>query len=106
MKIDPNVSLPQNSASQRVEQSSSAPARAQGEKATVARKDVQDQAQISVDQGRVNQLQAEVTRLPDVRQDRVEALQRAVQDGSFQVSNEQIADKLFAELLGDTLFNK
>jgi flagellar biosynthesis anti-sigma factor FlgM len=106
MKIDPNVSLPQNSASQRVEQSSSAPARAQSEKATVARKDVQDQAQLSVDQGRVNQLQAEVARLPDVRQDRVEALQRAVQDGSFQVSNEQIADKLFAELLGDTLFNK
>lgn len=89
-----------------VEPSSSSPAHAQGEKATGARKDVRDQAQLSVDQGKVNQLQAELARLPDVRRDRVEALQWAVRDGSFQVSNEQIADKLFSELLGDTLFNK
>lgn len=106
MKIDPNVPLPENISSQRAEQSSSATAPAPSEKETLAPKGALDQARLSVDLERVNQLQTELARLPEARQERVEALQRAMQEGSFQATNEQIADSILSELLGESLSNR
>jgi flagellar biosynthesis anti-sigma factor FlgM len=43
-------------------------------------------------------LTAQVNQLPDVRQERVAALASAVQNGTYQVSPEQTADAMLAEL--------
>ena len=60
---------------------------------------VQDEARLSVDGKKTQHLESEIVKLPDVRTARVEALRRAVQDGSYQVSDEQIADSMISELL-------
>ena len=61
---------------------------------------VGDQAQLSVARDKIDQLQVELNRLPEVRQDRVQALQRALKEGRYRVSNEQIAEAVFSEFLG------
>ena len=48
----------------------------------------------------VSALAAQVKQMPDVRQERVAALQQAVQSGQYQVSDKQIAEALHAQLLG------
>src|SRR5919197_6139768 len=48
---------------------------------------------------RVRELQAQIQQLPEDRQSRVEALARAVHDGQYQVSAEQIAQALFSEMV-------
>jgi flagellar biosynthesis anti-sigma factor FlgM len=63
-------------------------------------KAVNDQAQLSASQSRVQDLQAQLTRLPDVRQDRVTALQKALGNGSFNVSDEQLADAMLGDFFG------
>ena len=54
----------------------------------------------SLSNGVVSQLAAKVQQMPDIRQDRVEALRQAVQSGQYQVSDQQIADAIGANLLG------
>lgn len=58
-----------------------------------------DTAVISPAQSRIQALAAQVNRLPEVRQDKVAALGRAIQDGNYQVSAEQTAEALFSELI-------
>jgi len=38
-----------------------------------------------------------LSRLPEIRQDRVEALKQMVQAGTYQVSSEEIAERMLAE---------
>ena len=59
----------------------------------------QDRASISAEARQVSELRTELSGLPDIRQDRVEALRRAIQEGSFQVSDKQIADALLSDWL-------
>lgn len=44
-------------------------------------------------------LSAQFAATPEVRQNRVEALRQAINDGTYQVSPQQVAHSLFAELL-------
>lgn len=60
----------------------------------------QDQAQLSVDSGTVQQLKARVSQLPEIRQERVNALRQAVSSGSYQISNQQLGDAIGSDLLG------
>ena len=60
---------------------------------------IRDEAQLSVSREQVQRLEAEVARVPEVRQERVEALRTALQEGRYRVSNEQIANALFSDLL-------
>jgi flagellar biosynthesis anti-sigma factor FlgM len=55
---------------------------------------------LSVDGDKVQQLKADLAAVPDVRQDRVAALQKAVTSGSFNVSGQQIAQAMSSDLLG------
>jgi flagellar biosynthesis anti-sigma factor FlgM len=48
----------------------------------------------------VSKLVAQVRQLPEVRQERVAALKKAIQSGQYQVSDRQIADALHAQLFG------
>ena len=61
-----------------------------------------DEVRFSVDGEKVQQLKADLAGMPDVRQQRVEALKRAIDDGSYQVSNEQVADAMFRDHLDST----
>jgi len=47
----------------------------------------------------VSALAAQVKQLPDVRQERVAALRQAVESGQYQVSDQQIAEALHAQIL-------
>jgi anti-sigma28 factor (negative regulator of flagellin synthesis) len=46
----------------------------------------------------VQALAAQVNELPEIRQEKVAALGRAVQSGNYQVTPEQTADALLSEL--------
>ena len=52
---------------------------------------------------KVQQLEAELAGLPEVRQEKIQPLQQAVQEGRYQVSDEQLAQAIFADLLAPTL---
>lgn len=51
------------------------------------------------DRVRIRALEAGINRLPDLRQDKVEALQRTVNNGTYSVGSEQIADAIFSEMV-------
>ncbi len=57
-----------------------------------------DTATLSQEQGRVQELTSQVNQLPEVRQDKVAALQRAIQEGSYQVTPGQAADALMSAM--------
>ncbi|HMD83916.1 MAG TPA: flagellar biosynthesis anti-sigma factor FlgM [Terriglobia bacterium] len=60
----------------------------------------QDQAQLSVDNGTIQQLKSSLSQVPEIRQDRVDALRQAVSNGSYQVSDQQLSDAIGSDLLG------
>ena len=96
MKIDAPLTFPQQAEPQRVGTIGSAPVQNQG--GTIAL--TPDSAHLSVDGDKVQQLKADLAAVPDVRQDRVAALQKAVTSGSFNVSGQQIAQAMSSDLLG------
>jgi len=54
---------------------------------------------VEVGRGETSRLAAEVASLPDVRAERVEALQTAIAQGSYQVPAEDIAASIIEELV-------
>jgi len=60
----------------------------------------QDQAQLSVDNSTMQSLKASLSRMPEVRQERVDALRQAISSGSYQVSDQQLSDAISSDLLG------
>ena len=96
MKIDTPLTFPQQIEPQRVGTTGSAPAQNLG--GTVAL--TPDSAQLSVDGEKVQQLKSGLAAMPDVRQDRVAALQQAITSGSYNVSGPQIAQAMPSDLLG------
>ena len=63
----------------------------------------QDQAQLSVDNNTIQQLKANLSQVPEVRQERVDALRQAVSSGSYQVSDQQLSDAIGSDLLGKVI---
>jgi flagellar biosynthesis anti-sigma factor FlgM len=57
-----------------------------------------DTAKLSQDQGRVQQLASQVNQLPEIRQDKVAALQRVIEEGSYRVTPEQAAEALLTAI--------
>ena len=93
MRIDPEY---EGAASTRVGPGSVANSRsaaAQSEAGSAA-----DSAQLSPDQVRVQALVAQVNALPEIRQDGVDALGRAVREGNYQVSAEQTAAAMVSDI--------
>jgi negative regulator of flagellin synthesis FlgM len=96
MKIDSNLLFPDNPQVNGVgNQGSSSP-----QKKPPVSQGSPDSVQLSVDQSTIRALQDKLGNVPDVRSQRVAALQDAIRNGSYQVSNEKIADAMFNELLG------
>jgi flagellar biosynthesis anti-sigma factor FlgM len=59
-----------------------------------------DQARFSFDQARVHSLEAEVMAQPEIRGQKVGALQKLLVTGRYTVSDAQIAHAMVAELAG------
>jgi len=57
-------------------------------------------SEVSLSDTNVAALKAQLANLPGVRQDRVEALQQAIQNGSYQVDSRQLADAIQSDLFG------
>jgi len=96
MRVDGPLSVPENSQPQNVTRSGS-PTR-QSPPAPV--NSGQDQAQLSVDNNTIQQLKANLSQVPEVRQERVDALRQAVSNGSYRVSDQQLSDAIGSDLLG------
>jgi flagellar biosynthesis anti-sigma factor FlgM len=59
----------------------------------------QDQAQLSVDGQAIQQLKATLSGVPEIRQERVNALRQAVSGGNYQISDQQLSDAIASDLL-------
>jgi flagellar biosynthesis anti-sigma factor FlgM len=59
----------------------------------------EDQAQLSGSHVQVNALAAQASQLPEVRQERVQALRQAVQSGQYTASPEEVAGAMFADMI-------
>ena len=97
MKIDAPLNFPQQVEPKRVETAGSAPSRNPSETGAAS----PDLAQFSVDGEKVQQLKSSLAGVPDVRQDRVAALQQAIASGSYSVSGQKIAESMSSDLLGE-----
>ena len=61
----------------------------------------QDQATISAEAHQLAGLRATLEQVPEIRHDRVDSLRRALQEGAYEVSDEQIAEALLRDLSGN-----
>jgi negative regulator of flagellin synthesis FlgM len=97
MKIDAPLAFPEQVGPQRVGTTGPSPNQNKAGSAGLS----PDEAQFSVDSEKVQQLKTDLTGLPDLRQDRVTALKQALEEGSYNVSGEQIAQAMSSELVGE-----
>jgi len=88
MRIDPNIRTPEAADAARPSKSSRPAVEGGG-----------DRAQFGHDHAHLQSLEAKVTGLPEVRGQKVEALRQVMRNGSYEVTPEQTADALFAEML-------
>lgn len=97
MKIDPNLSVHLQQQNQSVQKPANKPL---DQKQSESNLVVGDQVNLSADQQKADQLKTELNGLPEVRQDRVEQVRQAIQSGSYQVTDEQIAEAIISETIG------
>jgi flagellar biosynthesis anti-sigma factor FlgM len=60
----------------------------------------EDTAQLSFAGGAVSALKSRLASMPEVRQERVQALRQALASGAYRVNSQQLADAVFNDLLG------
>jgi len=97
MKIDAPLALPEQVGPQGVGTAGRSQNQDEGGGVTLS----PDQVQFSVDGETVQQLKTDLAGLPDLRQDRVAALKQAIEEGSYNVSGQQIAQAMSSDLLGE-----
>jgi flagellar biosynthesis anti-sigma factor FlgM len=97
MKIDAPLAFPESVGTQRVETTGTSPNQNQTERVNLS----PDEVQLSVGGEKIQQLKAHLTGLPDMRQDRVTALKQAIDQGDYRVSDQQIAQAMSSDLLGN-----
>ena len=99
MRIDAPLPLPENLQPHKVARSGSSTQQSRPAPVDSG----QDQAQLSVDSDTVQQLKANLSQVPEVRQERVNALRQAMSSGSYQVSDQQLSDAMGSDLLAGQL---
>ncbi len=97
MKIDASLGFPEQGGPQKVGTTGSSPSQNQGERIGFS----PDEVKFSVDGEKVQQLKADLAGLPDLRQQRIVALRQAITDGSYKVSDQQIAQAMSSDLLDE-----
>ncbi len=73
------------------------------EKAGAANLVPEEKVNLSTTAKDVQTLNSAVSQLPDVRQEKVQALKEQVEKGAYQVNAEQVAEKMVGESLFDIL---
>jgi negative regulator of flagellin synthesis FlgM len=63
----------------------------------------QDQVSVSDQAKEIGRLQAEVSKLPDVRTDRVGEVKNAINNGVYNVNGEEVAGKMLKEAVIDSV---
>ena len=103
MRIDPSYQYLHNTASDAVgnakDQSKIAP-QSGVERASASNAGAGDTVQFSSAMGEVQRLQAQLANTPEVRSDRVAALQQQIEQGTYKPSGQQIAGAILSDLLG------
>jgi flagellar biosynthesis anti-sigma factor FlgM len=97
MRIDPQIPAAENTGTSRVNDAQSGAAKGASTPLTSGPNDT---VQLSSGQATVRQLVTQLSQIPDVRQDKVNALAAQIQSGTFQRSNEQVAGAITSQLLG------
>ncbi len=92
MRIDANHKL------QNVTDISPEQANTRTQNSTVKISFADDRAELSPDQVRVQSLASQANNLPDVRQEKVQALGLAIQQGRYNVTPEQTAAAMLGEM--------
>ena len=92
MRIDNNTRIPDATGAGQAKPSSSAVA---GSGSALA----SDTAKLSTGQSAVQALAANVNDVPEIRQERVAALAKALREGSYQVTPEQTAEALISHVM-------
>lgn len=95
MRVDLRTQATEPADKSKTERARSAPASGEHGNNTAAL----DQASFSFDQTRVKALESEVLAQPEVRQQKVDLLRQAVGKGEYAVSDGQVADAMFADLV-------
>lgn len=62
-----------------------------------------DQVTVSESAKEIGRLQAEVSKVPDIRADRVDEVKNAINAGTYNVKGEAVAGKLVKEAIIDSL---
>ncbi len=94
MRIDLNTRIPELP-----EKEKSVNSKAPAPAAADATERASDQVRLSFDHAAVQALEAQVHATPELRSERVTALQHATRDGTYQVAPTKIADAIFKEFL-------
>jgi len=99
MKIDPRIQLPGDAQPDRVKGSRKGSVQQSGNISSsgVSSPSGEDTVRLSSTHGEIQTLAANLQKVPEVRVDRVNALQKQVRDGQFQPDNQKIADAIVAE---------
>jgi len=63
----------------------------------------QDQVSVSGQAKEIGRLQADVSKLPDVRPDRVEDVKNAINTGTYNIKGESVAGKMLKEAVIDSI---
>ncbi len=95
MRVDGPLSIPENLQPDKVAYSGSPTQQSQPAPVNSG----QDQAQLSIDNDTIQQLKANLSQVPEIRQERVAALAQAVSNGSYQISDQQLSDAMSSDLL-------
>lgn len=97
MRIDPNQAA--QAASESSSRSSSQSSASADSRASASSPLGEDQAQLSDVHVQAQTLAAQASQLPEVREEKVNALRQAVLDGSYQPSSTEVAGALFAHMV-------
>ena len=97
MRIDPNLGISQGQGTQRAENAPSSGSSASAKPTQVSNQDSGDQANLSPAAQQLSNLSQVLNSVPDVRQERVATLSRAVQSGTYAVQNQQIAQSMLRD---------
>jgi flagellar biosynthesis anti-sigma factor FlgM len=96
MRIDPKVPAADSSSTSRVNDAQSGSAKSS---LTSSASGPNDTFELSSGQATIRQLTAQLSHIPDVRQEKVSALSDEIQSGSFRRSNDQVAGAVVTQLL-------
>jgi flagellar biosynthesis anti-sigma factor FlgM len=95
MRIDPKIPAADSSSTGRVTDAQSGVAKSSH---TSSASGPSDTFQLSSGQATITQLTAQLSQIPDVRQEKVNVLSNEIQSGNFRRSSEQVAGAVVTQL--------